>query len=143
MMYHTQKNSPNWFYLMVVHMGGVVSHRTVEEEDQWVTEKEVGGHWEDSSEEGRKAVPPHGGLVKIVVEVDSWMEVMVVAVEVDEVLAEGIGDGGSVDIVDAAVHQAEGAAAEIKGVGIVDLVLPETEQVVGSMNLSEEQTRFG
>lgn len=65
------------------------------------------------------------------------------AVEVDEVLAEGTGDEGPVDIVDAEVPQDEDVVAELKAVGIADLRLPEIEQGVGSMVLSEEQKGFG
>lgn len=142
-VYHIQKNSLNQICLMVVHMHEVVSHRTVgEEEDRWVTEMVAGGHWEDNSEED-KVVPQHGDPVKIVVEADSWMDATVAAVEVDEVLAEGTGDAGSVDIADAVVPRAEHVAAEITAFGIADLVFPETERVVGSMDLSEELQGFG
>jgi len=82
--------------------------------------------------------------VEVVVEVDSWMDVTAAAVEVDEVLVEGIGDVGSVDIAGAAVLQAENVAAGITPVGIADWVFPaETEQVVGNMDLSEKQLGFG
>ena len=142
-VYHIQKNSLNQICLMVVHMHEVVSHRTVgEEEDRWVTEMVAGGHWEDNSEED-KVVPQHGDQVKIVVEADSWMDATVAAVEVDEVLAEGTEDEGSVDIADVEVPRAEHVAAEITEVGIADLVFPETEPVVGSIDLSEEQLGFG
>ena len=71
------------------------------------------------------------------------MDATVAAVEVDEVLAEGTGDAGSVDIADAVVPRAEHVAAEITAFGIADLVFPETERVVGSMDLSEELQGFG
>lgn len=121
-----------------------MSRRTVEEEeDRWVTEMAAGGHWEDNSEED-KVVLQHGAPVEVVVEVDSWMDVTAAAVEVDEVLAEGIGDVGSVDIAGVAVLQAENVAAGITPVGIADWVFPaETEQVVGNMDLSEKQLGFG
>lgn len=143
-VYHIQKNSLNQICSMMVHMHGLGSHRTVEEEeeDRWVKEMVAGGHWEDNSEED-KVVPQHGDPVKIVVEADSWMDATVAAVEVDEVLAEGTGDAGSVDIADAVVPRAEHVAAEITEVGIADLVFPETEPVVGSIDLSEEQLGFG
>lgn len=143
-VYHIQKNSLNQICSMMVHMHGLGSHRTVEEEeeDRWVKEMVAGGHWEDNSEED-KVVPQHGDQVKIVVEADSWMDATVAAVEVDEVLAEGTGDAGSVDIADAVVPRAEHVAAEITEVGIADLVFPETEPVVGSIDLSEEQLGFG
>lgn len=129
---------------MAVHTSGMVSRRTVEEEeDRWVTEMAAGGHWEDNSEED-KVVLQHGAPVEVVVEVDSWMDVTAAAVEVDEVLAEGIGDVGSVDIAGVAVLQAENVAAGITPVGIADWVFPaETEQVVGNMDLSEKQLGFG
>ena len=143
-VYHTQKNSRNRVCSMAVHTSGMVSRRTVEEEeDRWVTEMAAGGHWEDKSEED-KVVLQHGAPVEVVVEVDSWMDVTAAAVEVDEVLVEGIGDVGSVDIAGAAVLQAENVAAGITPVGIADWVFPaETEQVVGNMDLSEKQLGFG
>lgn len=145
-MYHIQKNNLSWIDSVVVHILGVVSHRTVgkEEEVHWVAEMVVAGDWEDNSEKEHKVVPLHGGdLVKIVVEVEFQVKVMA-AVEVDEVLAESTGDEGSADIVDAVeVPLAEDVAAELKAVGIADLGFPEIEQVVASMGLSEEQLGLG
>lgn len=142
-MYHNQKSNLNWICSMVVHMPcGVVSRRTVEEEeDRWGPEMVADGHWEGNSEEEHKVAPQHGDSMKIVVVVvaGSWMDAMVAAAEVDEVAAEGTGDVGSVDIVDVAVPRAEGVAAEIKAVGIADLVLPE----VGSTCLSGGQLESG
>lgn len=121
---HIRKNSLNlnWVCPMAVHTSGTVPHRTVEEEEgRWGTEMVAGGHWEDKSEEDKVVVPQHGALVEVVVvEMDSWMDVMVAAVEEHEVVAEGIGDVGSVDIADVELHRAEDAAAAIKEVGIAD-----------------------
>lgn len=146
-MYHIQKKNLKQVYSMVVHMHGVMPHRTVaKEEVHCVAEMVAGGDWEDNSEKEHKVVPLQGDLVKIVAEVDLWVKAMAAA-EVDEVLvlAEGTVDEGSVDIVDLEVPRAEDVAAEIKVVGIADLGFPEMEQVVlvGSMDLSEEQLGFG
>lgn len=119
-VYHMQKNSLNWVCSMEVRTSGVVYHRTVEEEGQSVTEMAAGGRWQGNSEED-KVVPQHGAPVEVVFEVDSWMDVMMAAaVEVDEVLAEGIGDVEFADIADVELLQAENVAAGIRAVGIAD-----------------------
>ena len=66
-----------------------------------------------------------------------------IAVEIDEVLAESTENEGSAGIVDAAVPLVEDVTAELKAVGIADLGCPENEQVVASMDLSEEQLGLG
>jgi hypothetical protein len=49
----------------------------------------------------------------------------------------------SAGIVDATSPLVEDVAAELKEVGIADLGFPENEQVVASMDLSEEQLGLG
>lgn len=144
-MYHIQKNNLNQVYSMVVHILGVVSHRTVgkeEEEVHWVAEMVAGGDWEDNSVKEHKVVPLHDDLVKIVVEAD-WQVKAMAAVEVDEVLAESTGDEGSADIAVVEVPLAEDVAAELKAVGIADVEFPEIERVVAGMDLFEEQLGLG
>lgn len=105
-----------------------------------MAEMVAGGDWEGKSEREHKVVPLHGDPVKIVVEAGLWKELVA---DAGEVLAENTGDEGSADIADAEVPQVEDVAAVLKAVGIADLGFPEIEQVVGSMDLSEEQLGFG
>jgi hypothetical protein len=156
-MYHIQKNNLNQIYSMLVHILGAVSHNTVGkvEEVHWVTEMVAGGDWEDNSEKEHKVAPLDGDLVKVAFEVDFRMNVVAVVevdevrmnevavVEVDEVMAESTEDEGSADIVDAEVPLVEDVTAELKAVGIADLGFPETEWVVVSIDLSEEQLGLG
>jgi hypothetical protein len=79
---------------------------------------------------------------QIAVEVDFRMNVVAV-VEIDEVLAESTENEGSAGIVDTEASLVEDMAAELKAVGIADLGFPENEQVVASMDLSEEQLGLG
>lgn len=143
-MYHIQKSNSHQVYSMVVHILVAVFHRIAGkvEEVHWVAEMVAGGDWEDKSEKEHKIVPLDGDPWKIAVEVDFRMNVVAV-VEVDEVVAESIEDEGSADIVDVEVPLVEDVAAELKAVGIADLVFPEIEQVVASMDLSEEQLGMG
>lgn len=143
-MYHIQKSNSHQVYSMVVHILVAVFHRTVGkvEEVHWVAEMVAGGDWEDKSEKEHKVVPLDGDPWKIAVEVDFRMNAVAV-VEVDEAVAESIDDEGSADIVDAEVPLVEDVAAELKAIGIADLEFPEIEQVVASMDLSEEQLGLG
>jgi hypothetical protein len=143
-MYHIQKSNSHQVYSMVVHILVAVFHRTVGkvEEVRWVAEMVAGGDWEDKSEKEHNVVPLDGDPWKIAVEVDFQMNAVAVVV-VDEAVAESIDDEGSADIVDAEVPLVEDVAAELKAVGIADLEFPEIEQVVASMDLSEEQLGLG
>jgi hypothetical protein len=143
-MYHIQKSNSHQVYSMVVHILVAVFHRTVGkvEEVRWVAEMVAGGDWEDKSEKEHKVVPLDGDPWKIAVEVDFRMNAVAV-VEVDEAVTESIDDEGSADIVDAEVPLVEDVAAELKAVGIADLEFPGIEQVMASMDLSEEQLGLG